>query len=301
MRREKHLNIIEIKLNVNLNSMTMDQLRESRKRAVLDFGTVLLRDSVHLLSCSEGSASLSQLEAKLLGQLQRTDADSFNDMLLFRSRINELFNDWKAMMQAEALRLKSRAEIWYAQGDSAHLQDIVRATETAINIWKKTAGDGCAIGTADASVQGHMRIAAETKAAPDAAAAKADPLIHLINLRETVLTRNAKSKPKLEALADASRSRSEIAALVAKKGDACASAQTESGTQAKALHHYDNAIKLLSAESGPSQNSLLMGLWQKKALVLVQKVSPLLFGFLWAFALWFSLYVLSVFIASLAS
>jgi len=281
MRREKHLNIIEIKLNVNLNSMTMDQLRESRKQAVLDFGTVLLRDSVHLMSCSEGSASPSQLEAKLLGKLQRTDADSFNDILFFRSKINELFNNWKAIMEAEALRLKSCAESWYAQGDSAYLQDIVRATETAINIWKKTAGDACAIRTADASVQGYMGVAAEAKAAPDAAAAKADPLIHLINLRETVLTRNAKSKPKLEALADASRSRSEIAVLVAKKGDACASTQTESGTQGiwDALHHYDNAIKLLSAESGPSQNSLLMGLWQKKALLLVQKVWPLLFGF----------------------
>jgi len=265
MRREKHLNIIETNLSVNPNSTTMEQLRESRKNAVLNLGTVLLGESVPLLSCSP-----SQIEARLLGELRHAGADSFSDIVLFRSRINELLHDWQTIMDTEALHLSSRAQEWYSQGapqgDRVHPDDIAQAAKSAIHILQLTAASSTTKHPLIDLINLHQSVSATSSQDPTSL--------------QTLALENAAKEPYISGKRDTEwsqrdpewRGRSDqVAAMVAKLGDAFASALDGYGTQFKALQHYESAIKLLSAECGPSQTSDLIDLCQKKALVLVLK------------------------------
>ncbi len=203
MRHEKHLNILQLHLNTSLKAMTMEQLRESRKRTVLDLGVVLLGDSGQLLAGSEGSSSLRQLEARLLGPIRQADVDSFDDTASFRARVNGLFEAWGRLMDAEVLQLKNFAQDLYAQGmrTEAQLEAVTRATTRAIRILERTSGsDGARSSWPLSLFHVPHSIDLHSPSALETVSSDRQEVIHLHNLRNSVV---AKSMQINQAVVDA--------------------------------------------------------------------------------------------------
>jgi len=271
MRREKHLNILQLHLNTSLKAMTMEQLRESRKRAVLDLGVVLLRESGQLLAGSEGSSSLRQLEARLLGPIRQADADSFDDTASFRARVNGLFEAWGRLMDAEVLQLKNFAQDLYAQGmrTEAQLEAVTRATTQAIRILERTSGSGGARSSWPLSLF-HVphSIDLHSPSALETVSSDRQEVIHLHNLRNSVA---AKSMQINQAVVDARVSSSEVAAALVVAGDTFASSSSDSGARDKALTCYEGAIKIMSSQFKNISTLELANLFNKKALLQTQQ------------------------------
>lgn len=123
MRREGHLNILELKLNLNLHAQTLEQLRARRQTACLEFGIKLLQEGTQILSgTSVISKDKVQADVKRILDKIRcpSDADAknsnietvdlFNDTDRFRRAINECFADWRSMMSEAAANLLAYAE-----------------------------------------------------------------------------------------------------------------------------------------------------------------------------------------------
>ena len=53
MRREDHVNVLEIQLNINLNAQKLEDLEETRKNVCLDFGMELYCEIVDRITGSQ--------------------------------------------------------------------------------------------------------------------------------------------------------------------------------------------------------------------------------------------------------
>ena len=111
------LNVLEIKLNLNLNALTLEQLRESRKSIAVDFARGLLQESEELMSGNE-LISKEQVAAKLL-KIRDREPEHFNDIHNFREAINDLFNDWQNAMDDVGEQLKNHAQSLFDGANSS--------------------------------------------------------------------------------------------------------------------------------------------------------------------------------------
>ena len=101
------LNVLEIKLNLNLNALTLEQLELSRKTTAIEFACGLLQESEGLLSGST-IVSKDKLAAKLM-KVRDRQAKDFNDIHSFRKIINDVFSEWEGIMQDYGEKLQAHA------------------------------------------------------------------------------------------------------------------------------------------------------------------------------------------------
>ena len=136
MRREGHLNIYSTKLNLNLKAQTLEDLRDSRKTALIDFGKALSLEARQLLSGYTGFEQPQQeIEETLLHEIRVQDPHYFSDAQNFRSAFNKLFDDWRSVLLLAAHRLCDEAEIlYYSHGDDTKVR---KAAMKAISIFKR--------------------------------------------------------------------------------------------------------------------------------------------------------------------
>ena len=138
-KKKYDINVLEIKLNLNLNARTLEELRESRKTIAIDFARGLLQDSEGLLSGNE-LISMDQVETKLM-KICDIPADHFNEIHNFRAQINDLFKHWQSVMEDSADKLKNHAQSLLESTDvSAKELDqkrIGKALEQATEIYRR--------------------------------------------------------------------------------------------------------------------------------------------------------------------
>ena len=132
-----YVNVLEIKINLNLNALTLEQLRESRKTMAIDFARGLLQESEGLLSGND-SISMDQVSAKLM-KIRDLPANHFNDIHNFRAAINELFFDWQREMEyiGDILKIHARQSL-FDVADQSNIRLVENpALRQAIEIFKR--------------------------------------------------------------------------------------------------------------------------------------------------------------------
>jgi len=160
MRREEHCNVLELKLNLNLNAMTLEQLRGRRQKLCVDFGRDLALEGNQLLSRAGAfldSTEIETMEAtsrSILDRLLRPPmsglaisefADYYNDNNRFLTIISCTFRDWNKLLFAEAEYLRDYAWRLRIGSDSKDLSDSddeakcksVRAAELGLQVLKR--------------------------------------------------------------------------------------------------------------------------------------------------------------------
>ena len=113
------VNIYEMKLNINLNAQTLEQLRESRKSCVLDFAKSLLLETseylrgvnTYLLASGISTKDMQGLELELLEPWREKDSDWYNkDIENFKNAIDGIFETWKKQLSKNADNLTLQAQ-----------------------------------------------------------------------------------------------------------------------------------------------------------------------------------------------
>jgi hypothetical protein len=117
--KDQIVNIYEMKLNINLNAQTLEQLRESRKSCVLDFAKSLLLETseylrgvnTYLLASGISTKDMQGLELELLEPWRETDSDWYNkDIENFKNAIDGIFETWKKQLSKNADNLTLQAQ-----------------------------------------------------------------------------------------------------------------------------------------------------------------------------------------------
>ncbi len=94
MHREGNINIYECGLNLNLNSKSLEDLLETRKLSVLDFGQCLWNEARLVLYSNASFADLlppSASEEAFLGNIMEKDQEYFHDIHRFYLSMTDLF------------------------------------------------------------------------------------------------------------------------------------------------------------------------------------------------------------------
>jgi hypothetical protein len=113
------VNIYEMKLNINLNAHTLQQLQESRKSCVLDFAKSLLQETreylsgvnTYLLASGIITKDMQSLELELLETWREKDSDWYNkDIENFKNAIDGIFETWKKQLSKNADNLTLQAQ-----------------------------------------------------------------------------------------------------------------------------------------------------------------------------------------------
>ena len=119
LRRDQNCNVLEVDLNVNVHSSTLEDLRGSRQQICLDFGLKLVEEARLLLSGTmlknKIDAEADKLLAKILypEEAQLVDlepVDFFNNLDHFRQSLNVLFDGWRRMLSQAGCILVAHAE-----------------------------------------------------------------------------------------------------------------------------------------------------------------------------------------------
>ena len=95
------VNVLEVKLNMNLNAPTLEQLRGTRKACVVNFCRSLIGDASRALSGSELNLARN-LGPDLLGGILEMHDDEFRDAGAFRKIINACFARWRDTLAGAA-------------------------------------------------------------------------------------------------------------------------------------------------------------------------------------------------------
>jgi hypothetical protein len=105
------VNIYEMKLNINLNAQTLQQLRESRKACVLDIAKSLLQETREYLSGVNTTKDMQALELELLEPWREKVSDWYNnDIKNFKEAIDAIFETWKGQLSENADNLTAQAK-----------------------------------------------------------------------------------------------------------------------------------------------------------------------------------------------
>lgn len=122
MHRERHVNVVEMKLNSNLSAMTIDELKQLRQKKCVEFACELCKEGKTLLQGISAEFSVEfERDCKRLIQEIRHPLEScqsdckqnhenhFNNPQRFRDQINKTFHDWQNMMFKAAQKLQEDA------------------------------------------------------------------------------------------------------------------------------------------------------------------------------------------------
>ena len=135
-KKENLINVYEVKLNINLNALTVEQLRESRKSCVIDFARTLLHESREYLRGVLTMDTIQELERDLLEPWQKRTSDWYNkDVQNFKMAIDNIFTSWNSKLAERVVNLKQEAEQKLSQGQQDDPSGM--AAETALKLLKR--------------------------------------------------------------------------------------------------------------------------------------------------------------------
>ena len=116
------INIYQIRLNVNLQAQTIEQLRETRKTTVLDFARSLLQESRAYLRGVLSLERIQDLEHRLLAPFEEKHFDFYNvDIENYRTCINEVFALWQAQLCDSVVEMRGKGQQALDKSEQEHV------------------------------------------------------------------------------------------------------------------------------------------------------------------------------------
>ena len=111
VRRERHANVIEVSARESKSGVTLDVLRQHRKKCVLNFGNSLVSEAQQLLTCTPALVTHVQSELGRLENLKESfthtfmahSAEWFNSVANYQKAINHTFCEWKSILESACL------------------------------------------------------------------------------------------------------------------------------------------------------------------------------------------------------
>ena len=105
------VNVFKCRLNLNMNSKTLESILEARKTSVIDFGRSLWNEARQIVQTpplESGILNQNFSADYLFGDLEKMDADWFHDCHNFYKSFEVLFHNWRQIMHEAANSMKRR-------------------------------------------------------------------------------------------------------------------------------------------------------------------------------------------------